>query len=255
VASSCHWELHAFFGSHTGLRSYAGCGTKTVAMVGTSLCVGPEAPPGELDSNNLLFVVGCLNGTQAPGCQAAVLQFTTETGCSTECLSTLTDSGPRGQLCSGQAAATCTATAVPCENSSASPTTGTHPTTPTTATDPIAPTTATYPTSPPTATYPTAPPTATYPTAPPTATYPTTSSGGVILLVSRTVVLCISTHFTNFGDVQDHVSCIHSPKCLVMVFENLPVRYPLCSKPCKHSSTSTGSLGEEAEQNALFGHT
>jgi hypothetical protein len=78
-------------------------------------CVGPDALPGEIDSANSVKFSQCAAQEETVGCQAVIIQFAAETGCSGRaCIDSITDKGPRGQICVAQLSGTCEKTAVPC---------------------------------------------------------------------------------------------------------------------------------------------
>jgi hypothetical protein len=96
----------------------AGCKIKTISGTTTQICVGPNAPQGYLDFDNAQKIGKCSKGTETVGCSEAYAQVATETGCDSSCLTTLNDSGPRGQKCAPMTTQlSCEGTAVPCADS------------------------------------------------------------------------------------------------------------------------------------------
>jgi hypothetical protein len=84
------------------------------------VCAGPDAPiVGEVDNASYVTWKNCANGTEETGCFDAGAKYTRDTGCPLSCLSSQTDSGPRGETCAAQTeSAACKRTSVPCNDAS-----------------------------------------------------------------------------------------------------------------------------------------
>lgn len=99
----------------------AECLTKPLSGgLGEYVCAGPDASiVGEVDNASYVTAKNCANGTEQTGCFDALYKYSIDTGCSTTCLSSSTDGGPRGQTCAAHTeSAACKRTSVPCNGAS-----------------------------------------------------------------------------------------------------------------------------------------